>query len=379
MQSSTRRLRGRKLFLWGNGPGGRHWQEWLAPAGGAYLEIQAGLARTQLEHLPMPARTRWSWLETYGPLQADAARVHDPDWTVGAQEVERVLDQSAPLDWVRAAEADALAVVDRPPVAALQLGSGWGALEQRRRAASGELAWDLPGTPFPDAGLGPEQQPWLDLLAHGTVELDLTLPPPSYQVSPAWRSRLASAPGAAAALLRGVAEAWAGDEDAARASWRASVAEQPSAWAWRNLGVLAARDDGTEARDAYARARRLAPGLASLAVEELTLLLDLGRAEELLEVLDGLAPDLAALPQVRLLEARAAVALGDAARAGAVLEPGLVVPQLREGAQLLEDLWYGYRALVLAVPGEAHEEALARARRERLPAVYDFSMTAPAT
>ena len=36
--------------------------------GDEYLEIQAGLARTQLEHLPMPARASWSWVEAYGLL-----------------------------------------------------------------------------------------------------------------------------------------------------------------------------------------------------------------------------------------------------------------------------------------------------------------------
>ena len=71
VQSSTPRLRGRKLFVWGTGPGGRHWQEWLTPGGPPYLEIQAGVARTQLEHVPMPGGVRWSWLETYGPLDAD--------------------------------------------------------------------------------------------------------------------------------------------------------------------------------------------------------------------------------------------------------------------------------------------------------------------
>src|SRR2546430_10789644 len=53
--TSTQRLCGRKLFLWGQHPGGARWQEWLSGPDAAYLEIQAGLARTQLEHLPLPA------------------------------------------------------------------------------------------------------------------------------------------------------------------------------------------------------------------------------------------------------------------------------------------------------------------------------------
>ena len=45
-QTSTARLRGRKLFVWGAGEGGRRWQEWLTePGSGGYAEIQAGLAK----------------------------------------------------------------------------------------------------------------------------------------------------------------------------------------------------------------------------------------------------------------------------------------------------------------------------------------------
>jgi tetratricopeptide (TPR) repeat protein len=176
-----------------------------------------------------------------------------------------------------------------------------------------------------------------------------------------------------------VAQAYAGDADAALTSWRASIEEHPTAWAWRNVGVLAAEGDGVEALDAYARARELAPDLAPLAEEELRLLLELGHPEEVLATLDRLPAELRARPAVRLLEAQAAVAVGDVGRAGAVLEPGLVLPQVREGAQLLEDLWYDYRALLLAADGGEMGEAHERARREPLPAVYDFSMTAPAT
>jgi hypothetical protein len=55
VQVSTSRLKGRKLFMWGMGTGGQNWQTFLSEPGHAYLEIQAGLATTQLERLPMPA------------------------------------------------------------------------------------------------------------------------------------------------------------------------------------------------------------------------------------------------------------------------------------------------------------------------------------
>ncbi|SDT41239.1 hypothetical protein SAMN04488543_4235 [Friedmanniella luteola] len=384
VQSSTPRLRGRKLFVWGTGPGGRHWQEWLSPDGGAYLEIQAGVARTQLEHVPLPARTRWSWLETYGPLQVDAAAAHAPDWSVGAAAVERALEASAPQAWLDAAAAGAAALVDRPPVEVLHTGSGWGALERHRRVADGEPPLDLPGTPFPDATLGPEQRPWLRLLETGRVDLDLGQPPPSYQVAPAWLARLRTTGGPAADLLRGVAEGYAGEEDAAQSAWRRSLAVEPTAWAWRNLAVLVAEDDVDAGLAAYAEARALAPDVLALVLEELALLLEADRAAAVLDRVDALGAGVRAEPRVQLAEARAAVAVGDADRAGGLLEPGLVVPQLREGARLLEDLWYGYRALRLRATGSraagpTPEEAASAARREPLPAVYDFSMAAPTT
>ncbi|MGB3374402.1 MAG: DUF5107 domain-containing protein, partial [Microbacterium sp.] len=65
---STALLKGRKLFVWGDTAGGRHWCNWL---GGSYFEIQAGLATTQYEHLPMPGGATWEWTETFLPLQVD--------------------------------------------------------------------------------------------------------------------------------------------------------------------------------------------------------------------------------------------------------------------------------------------------------------------
>ena len=158
VQTSTDRLRGRKLFLWGKSPGGSHWQEWLAQPGQEYLEIQAGLARTQLEHLPMPARASWSWVEAYGLLQSDPDAVHGDDWSLARAVVSRDLEELIPraeLDEVLAAAA---AWADAAPVEVLNVGSGWGALERRLRERDGDDSLSLPGTPFGDEALGLEQE-----------------------------------------------------------------------------------------------------------------------------------------------------------------------------------------------------------------------------
>ena len=70
LQISTKRLQGRKLFSWGKRPGSDHWQEFLTDKAGRYVEIQAGLGKTQYGCIPMAPHTSWEWLEQYGAVQA---------------------------------------------------------------------------------------------------------------------------------------------------------------------------------------------------------------------------------------------------------------------------------------------------------------------
>lgn len=69
MQISTDRLRSRKLFSWGNQDASNHWQEYLTDKAGRYLEIQAGLGKTQYGCIPMAPHTAWEWMEQYGSVQ----------------------------------------------------------------------------------------------------------------------------------------------------------------------------------------------------------------------------------------------------------------------------------------------------------------------
>lgn len=66
---STKRLQSRKLFSWGNNEGSDRWQEFLTKDGGRYIEIQAGLGKTQYGCIPMAPHTAWEWLEQYGALE----------------------------------------------------------------------------------------------------------------------------------------------------------------------------------------------------------------------------------------------------------------------------------------------------------------------
>lgn len=65
LQFSSHNLKGRKLFSWGHIEGSAHWQDMLTDKAGWYVEIQAGLGKTQYECLPMPPKTTWSFMECY--------------------------------------------------------------------------------------------------------------------------------------------------------------------------------------------------------------------------------------------------------------------------------------------------------------------------
>lgn len=376
VQASTAALPGRKLFTWGSGSGGARWQEWLGGPGARYLEIQAGLARTQLEHVPMPAGAQWSWVEAYGPLRADAATVHGADWQAATDAVERALDRLAPAAGLEAALAEwrgaglpgaassaagaaapeAPGWADRSPTEQLHRGSGWGALERRRRAAAGEPAAHGPELVFGDDSLGDEQRPWIELLDRGRLPpaRGPARPPGVPVVGARWRALLEDAgePDWRAWHHLGVMRWHDGDRAAAREAWTRSHAATPNAWALRNLAIADARP--AEAADRLVAALELAPDCRALLIETLDALLAADRPRDCLALAER---HLRAHGRVRLAAARARLGLGDRGGAERLLAEGIVVDDLREGETALHDVW-------CAVHG----------RDRPLPARYDFRM-----
>jgi len=350
VQTSTDRLRGRKLFLWGKSPGGDHWQEWLAQPGQEYLEIQAGLARTQLEHLPMPARASWSWVEAYGLLQSDAAAVHGDDWSMARDAVSRDLDDLIPRGQLDGALTAATAWADAAPVEVLNVGSGWGALERTVRERGGDDSLSLPGTPFGDETLGPEQEAWVELVRTGQMPSPpAEQPPASYQTSRRWLPLLAAADGWLPKLHLGVVLAHAGDQQGATDAWEGSLADEPSAWAWRNLALLAeAEGDLALAIRRYHASVALRGDLAPLKRELVDVLLAAGDGVQALAVLEAAPPEQRCLGRFRLAEIRAALLTGDLDRAGRILEEGVVLPDVREGEPALHEVWFDYQVALAA-------------------------------
>jgi hypothetical protein len=370
---SSKQLRGRKLFVWGESVGGHRWQEWLTPTVAGeprrYAEIQAGLAQTQFEHVPMPAGASWQWVEAYGNAALDPALAAGPwDSAVahGAERVEALISEQTLAN----AMVDAGRWADLPPSELLVAGNGWGALERERRRHAG-MAWiDETGTPFGVETLTADQQPWLKLLARKDGGKPFA-GASSYVRGSDWEALLTAALSAEAATHLAVmlhartaagAQSMAVVEAYERAmggsvGGGAPLSKQSWVIAHRGTGLaLLAAGDSSGGLLHLERACEIDHGNRALLVETMTLAVENGLPELVLELLENAPGSISSLGSVKFLHARALADLGQNAAAADLLRAGIIVPDLREGANSLTDLWRQ------VCPGED------------VPADYQFSM-----
>ncbi|MBC7286507.1 MAG: DUF5107 domain-containing protein [Armatimonadetes bacterium] len=386
-QTSTMLLKGRKLFVWGQGPGGKRWQEFLAQPGCAYIEIQAGLARTQVEHLPMPAGAEWEWLEAYGLIEADPDAVHGADWQQAIDAVQAAFDRLVTADQLEEELARSARIAHSVPSEILHRGSGWGALEQKRRKSSGEPPMCGPELVFDDTSIGEPETPWLTLLTTGEFPpAPPSSAPRSYMIQPEWRVLLEQSVAAGrsrhwlAWLHLGILRYASSDRDGAREAWQRSCEAEESPWALRNLAVIA-REEGrhAEAAELILKAARLRPDLRPLVVECGRMLVSSGRPAEWLAFLGEVPESVRRCGRVVLLEAQAALAVGDLDTVERILGQSIEIPDLREGEVSLSDLWYAFheQRLAKAEGVEVNDALRERVRREFPPPPHlDFRMGA---
>jgi len=313
---STARLKGRKLFVWGQCPGGQHWQQRLAPAGN-YLEIQGGLASSQLEHLPMPPLTAWEWLEAYGAVRMDYKDVAG-EWNHAVDAAKKAIPPQAFFD----AEFAKNKFVKKP-ADLISNGSGWGSLENRRRLKdglgplSGHLDFGVPGE---------EQAPWQALLEKNSMS---DAEPVSFMVQDEWFERLKKAEPSKAVCYH-LAVNWYFREDYERAL---KLVDGSDAWSLHLKGnILRASGKLKESIPVFAEALRLN---RALTVEVFKVMLESGEYRTLLDSFADAEP----VPMARFLKASALAHLGELDEAQGILEDMEAPPDIREGEISLSDLY----------------------------------------
>ena len=382
-QTSTRRLRGRKLFRWGTHAGGQRWQEWLKTP--PYIEIQAGLARTQSHHVPMPPNATWSWIEAYGNLAADPAAAHDTDWTKARQAAEASIESQIPAARLDALLRESEAWANVPPTSApFCRGSGWGALEVARRRSSGEAAMELPGVFFPADSMNGEQHDWTDLLETGHFPGgDPQSEPGNFMVQREWMDAIDKSlaqPGSRhwkALFHLGLMLWYHGRRDQAVAKWRESLRKAANPWAEYCLGVSKLPGQPEKAARHFGRALAMRPDLTPLAIEWLSTLLKCGKPGRVLQAVKSLPEPMRQASRIRILAGRALLEVGKLKDLEALLREPLTIPDLREGETTTSDLWLAMHAKILAeARGVAVDDRL-RAEAEALhpvPRHLDFRM-----
>jgi len=390
VHASTGRLCGRKLFAWGTGAGGQHWQEFLAPGGTPYIELQAGLTQTQYTTIEMPSGSDWAWVEAFGLLTADAAKAHSPDWETAVDEVGRRLDPMLPQEQLEALLGETEAMADRPADEIVQRGSGWGALERKRREAAGEG----PGWPaslvFDEDSLTDVQARWVELLETGSMsDPSGDGIPPSFMIQGCWLPLLERAVETDAkdnwyawlqlGVLRYSLLGEAADAAGAIEAWQRSLAIHETPWPHRNLGVAAWHaGEKKEAADRWLRAWQLHCGDTRLAKEASKVLIRAGRHDEFLAMLDVLPAAIHA--DVRLDIYRIICLLEkDDPSLWPEIEAFLARPHesvdTHEGEPTLSNIFYEFEARKLAAAeGKPVDEGVRRRVRDELtvPAHLDF-------
>ncbi len=374
LQCSTRELIGRKLFVWGMGQGGRHWNEWLSEEGSSYIEIQAGLAHTQLEHIPMEKNTSWEWIEAYTAFDADAETMHG-DYKGAVGEVEGYMIN-------RVGNPNELYFPDESEVIDTEIiyeGSGWGYIEEK-----------LAGHKISDFLVfrqveNDETDIWKRLLEENKFEeTDILAEPKSYVTGKVWLDKLENLPEKNwnTYLHIGVIKYAMGDVEGAKQAWEKSVETKKSPWALRNLSMIYKNElgDKDRAREFILEAFELKKDCVSLVKEVAAQLTSDGNDSLWLEIYEALNEDLKQNGRLRLYLAVSYINLSQLEKAKEIINENFVMSDIKEGELSVSHYWFElYRRIYAKELGREYDAAdkeLAEQADAKypLPKALDFRM-----
>ena len=203
-------------------------------------------------------------------------------------------------------------------------------------------------------------------------------------IQPEWRNLLEASvqkPGGShwlAHLHLGLMYYSVGNSAAAEDEWQRSLRRCPSGWGLRNLAVLRKiKGRYDEAVSFYYKAHQLLPTLRPLLVEYCESLLAANRPEEVLALIESLPKQIGSHSRVRLLEARAGLALDLPDRCRPILRDDYELVDIREGETSLTDMWF---ALQSRLRDGGKDQILVNGSNKsldshlRLPSALDFQV-----
>jgi len=358
-EMSTHPLVYRKMFCWGTDRGGQRWQEFLSMPGQGYLEVQAGLAPTQLHTTDINAGQTIDWVQAFTAFQADAQLSHQKDYPAArayiTDNITKYIDSAeiqAALEQGRKRSGKKAKIIN--------MGSGWGALE-------GRLTGILPaGLLFPYESIGKAEAQWAELLRTGFLpKRSAQEEPGSFVIDQTWEKLLKKNRTRDKNWLTpyhlGVIYFEQGNIEKAETCWKESVKRNKNAWAFRNLALSAnKKGDIQTALDYYRRIMKLNNVQEQSFVEEfIPLLLINGKVNEASVELNIYIERVGSMENLSapLLEAAARIALSQGNNS--MLDRIFSIEQahVREGYNIMVEIWTEWKIMSLCNTGITREKA----------------------
>ena len=342
---STPELTGRKVFAWGEGEGGKHWNEWLSDCGKKYIEIQAGILKTQLEHFPMAAKTTLSWTEGYGAFQGNPEILHGKEWNGVIDEVKSHIGEQQKIVEDAVFETDGKSELK-------YMGSGWGAIENMVREIPVSSHLD-----FPKASLNEECAEWVKLLETGELDApDKNIPIKSYVKGGIWIEKLKAATDNWYKFNQLGVTIWTtyNDLDTAYDMFLKSVELEPNAWSYRNLAQI----EKNEYRNYEKAVEFMEKAIAEkndyqpLWVNYAEVLVAVKNFKKWTEVYENDIPEnLKTNGRLKMLYALALVEVDRYEESLAILMDNFIMPDIKEGEFSISHIWLSIHRIKLATEG----------------------------
>lgn len=378
VQASTSRLKGRKLFVWGQHAGSKHWQDFLTDKAGAYYEIQAGLGKTQFECIPMQPDTAWEWLEAYGPMTVDPKDVSG-DYDQLLAKVTADLDSRLPIDGLEQLLKDTKETIALKKVKPDQEGSGFGALENLLRVKQNQ---PLLSEHLDFGDIGEKQEDWAELLRFGRLpESDPFEAPKSHMRDKSWTALLKkSVKGLdqynwAAWYHLGVYYLDQGELEEAKDCLDRSMKLSFSPYTCYPLAILADHEGNTEQAVAYAmECLRILNDDLSVAKSCLKLMMKDKAYSQIQDSYNLLEESIQQDGRILYYYAFALAQTGDLEAAEKLLykDGCLVVDDMQEGETSLSELYIEIERIKAERAGIAFDKD-----DVEIPAMFDFRMSRP--
>ena len=333
LQCSTDFLKGRKMFIWGMGQGGRNWSDFLSAGGNPYIEIQAGILNTQLEHIKMPGKTEWEWTESYCGLCGNSEKLHSSDWKEAVGEVQDCI-QKAGVNF----EADLPfddEVISRKTI---MHGSGWGSLENQIRPYSISRHFEYSNCNDENT------QQWFELISSGRLpDHEPDKEPESYVVGEYWEKLLSNITDKSwyEHLQLGVIKYAAGKTDESFKQWQMSLDKCKSCWAYRNIAMLYKNeyDDMEKAFLYMKKAYELNPTNRALCTEFAMICTQTGNDDAWINAYSSMPQELKELGRLKLYLAVAYMSKGLLRDAAEIINEDFEMADIKEGELSVSAIW----------------------------------------